>query len=266
VTEQSVTTADGVRIVYDDVGPRDGTPVVLCHGLAAAAEQFEADAAFFARAGFRVLVPDLRGHGRSATPQPLVPAALSIERFAADLTQTLDHAGVGKVHWVGNSLGGIAALAMLRQDRFLTLATFGTSYAIGLPQVGGHHLITAGRAMLGQRLFATLTANSTSPNPAARAVLKRVLSKTRYEVTAMLAGVLSRYDLIAEGTRATLPILMLRGGRDVAVNSGLGTTIAAMRSRPNFTLVELPLGGHCANLDVPEAFRAALLTFWARHA
>ena len=266
MTERRFTTDDGVRIVYDDVGPRDGVPVVLCHGLAAAAEQFDADAAFFARAGFRVLVPDLRGHGRSATPQPLMPRALSLERIATDLTQMLDDTGVGKVHWVGNSLGGIAALAMLRQKRFLTLATFGTTYAIALPRVGGHHLVTASRAMLGQRLLATLTANSTSPNPAARAVLKGVLSQTRYDVTAMLAGVLTQYDLLAEGTGATLPILMLRGGRDVAVNSGLGATIAAMRGRPNFTLVELPLGGHCANLDVPEAFRAALLTFWKRQA
>lgn len=266
MTEQGFITGDGVRIVYDDLGPRDGVPVVLCHGLAAAAEQFAADAAFFARAGLRVLVPDLRGHGRSGSPEPLVPAAFSIERIAADLTRMLDEADVGKVHWVGNSLGGIAALAMLRQDRFLTLATFGTTYAIGLPQVGGHHLITAGRAVLGQRLLATITANATSPNPAARAVLRRVLSQTRYEVAAVLAGVLTRYDLIAEGVRATLPILMLRGGRDVAVNSGLGSTIAAMRGRPNFTLVELPGGGHCANLDVPDAFRAELLRFWERAA
>jgi 3-oxoadipate enol-lactonase len=262
VTERNFVTDDGVRIVYHDVGPRDGVTVVLCHGLAAAAEQFDADAAFLARAGFRVLVPDLRGHGRSDSPRPLVPAAFSIERIATDLTQMLDEAGVSKVHWVGNSLGGIAALAMLRQDRFLTLATFGTAYAIYLPQVGGHHLVTASRAVLGQRLLATLTANATSPKPAARAVLKTVLSQTRYEVTAMLAGVLTRYDLIAEGTGAMLPILMLRGGRDMAVNSGLRRTLAAMRGRPNFTLVELPRGGHCANLDVPEAFRAELLKFW----
>jgi pimeloyl-ACP methyl ester carboxylesterase len=78
--------------------------------------------------------------------------------------------------------------------------------------------------------------------------------------------VLTRYDLIGEASRATLPILMLRGGRDLAVNSGLGGTIAAMRGRPNFTLVELPLGGHCANLDVPETFRTTLLQFWERHA
>ncbi len=41
-------TDDGVRIVYDDLGPAGGTPVVICHGLAAAGEQMSADMAYFA--------------------------------------------------------------------------------------------------------------------------------------------------------------------------------------------------------------------------
>ncbi len=60
-----LTTDDGVRIAYDDLGPRAGVPVVLCHGLAAAGVQLAADAGYFAALGLRVLVPDLRGHGRS---------------------------------------------------------------------------------------------------------------------------------------------------------------------------------------------------------
>lgn len=74
--------ADGVTIVYDDLGPRDGVPVVLCHGLAAAGEQMAADAAFFAERGYRVLVPDLRGHGRSANA--LAFPDQIVERVALD--------------------------------------------------------------------------------------------------------------------------------------------------------------------------------------
>ncbi len=257
-------SSDGVRLVYDDVGPADGPPVVLCHGLAAAAAQFADDAEFFAGRGHRVLVPDLRGHGRSASPQPMRAEAFAIPRLAADVTQMLDHAGVTGVHWVGNSLGGIVALAMLRQGRFRTLATFGTLYAIGLPQLGGHHLVTAGRAVLGQNLLASLTARSTSRDPAARVLIEAILREARHDVTAMLAGVLTQYDLIAEAEAATLPILLLRGGRDMAVNAGLGRTLAAMQGRPRFTLVQLPEGGHCANLDARDAFRAELLRFWQR--
>lgn len=260
------TSSDGVRLVYDDLGPADGPPVVLCHGLAAAAAQFADDARYFAGLGHRVLVPDLRGHGRSASPNPVRPEAFSIARMAADMTEMLDHAGVGKVHWAGNSLGGIVALQMLREERFRTLATFGTVYAISLPQIGGHHLLTASRAVLGQNLLASLTARSTSRDPAARALIEAILRDARHDVTAMLAAVLTRYDLIAEAQAATIPILLLRGGRDMAVNTGLGSTLKAMAGRPNFALVELPDGGHCANLDARGTFRAAILGFWQANA
>ena len=55
---------------------------------------------------------------------------------------------------------------------------------------------------------------------------------------------------------------MLRGGRDPQINLVLGPTLRAMRGRPNFTLVEVPHGGHCANLDAPDQVRAELLRFW----
>ncbi len=262
MTEREFVSSDGVRLVYDETGPVDGPAVVLCHGLAAAAAQFAGDAEFFAGLGHRVLVPDLRGHGRSASPSPMRPEAFSLARLAADLTGMLDHAGIAKVHWVGNSLGGIAALEMLKQQRFRTLTTFGTVYAVSLPQVGGHHLLTASRAVLGQNLLASLAARSTSRDPAAQVLIEAILRRTRHDVNAMLAGVLTRYDLIAAAQAATLPILLLRGGRDAAVNAGLGSTLKAMRGRPNFTLVELPEGGHCANLDARDAFRTAVLRFW----
>jgi len=57
---------------------------------------------------------------------------------------------------------------------------------------------------------------------------------------------------------------MLRCGRDPLVNAGLTRTIAVMRPKPNFTLVEIPTGGHCANLDATDAFRTALLAFLMR--
>src|SRR5690606_23714166 len=115
-----------------DLGPPAGTPVVLCHGLGAAGEQLAEDARYFAGRGYRVLLPDLRGHGRSGTPVPPTRAAFTIPLMAADLLAMLDDAGVGPVHWVGNSLGGILALELLgaHAARFRTLATFGTAYRL----------------------------------------------------------------------------------------------------------------------------------------
>jgi 3-oxoadipate enol-lactonase len=258
-----VTTEDGIAIVYDDFGPRDGVPVVLCHGLAAAGEQLVADAEHFAGLGYRVLLPDLRGHGRSGRPATLSAAAFSIPRMADDLALMLDHAAVGPVHWVGNSLGGIVALQLLplHASRFKTLATFGTSYRLSLPRWSAA-VIPLGYRLLGRRLTALLTARATTRNRAARPVIEKLVARFDPQVGRSLAENLVDYDLIANGLQAGLPILMLRGGRDAQVNAALGPTLAAMRERPNFTLVEIPEGGHCANLDATEAWRAELLRFW----
>ncbi len=258
-------STDGVAIVYDDLGPRDGVPVVLCHGLAAAGEQLSADAVFFADRGYRMLVPDLRGHGRSGKPAAINATTFSIARMAQDLVEMLEHAEAPPVHWVGNSLGGILALQMLgsHEARFRTLATFGTCYALNLPTWVGA-MIPVGYGVMGAGLTATLTARATTRNVAARPLIAKLVRQFDPQVGKVLAGVLARYDLIGNATKATLPILLLRGGRDAQVNAALGPTLAAMRGRENFALVEVPEGGHCANLDATEMWRAELLKFWSR--
>ncbi|HQZ11909.1 MAG TPA: alpha/beta hydrolase [Devosia sp.] len=258
-------SSDGVRIVYDDLGPRDGVPVVLCHGLASAGRQLLADAEYFAAEGFRVLVPDLRGHGRSGKPEPLSAEAFVLARMALDQIEMLDHAGTGPVHWVGNSLGGIVALEMLAEHagRFRTLATFGTSYALNLPDWSGNMLPPAYR-VLGPYLIGAIVGRTTTRNKAAQPMIATLIRGFDPEVGRYVANEVARYDLIANAVAVSLPILLLRGARDGAVNTALGSTLAAMEGKPNFSLVELKAGGHCANLDDTDAFRAALLDFWAR--
>ena len=264
MTARNFISSDGVQLAYEDIGHGGSTPIVLCHGLAATGEQFAADATFLVSHGHRVLVPHLRGHGRSATPSPLNPASLGIERLASDLIEMLDDAGVDRVHWVGNSLGGIVALEMLAARRFRSLATFGTTYAIKLPRIGGHRLIQLGHTVLGGNTIAAITARLTSPDPAARRLIEKMLRETRPDVVAMLAGVLTHYDLIAAGVATDIPVLMLRCGRDRVVNAGLAQTLLAMRRKPNFQIVDVPTGGHVANLDATDAVRAALIAFWSQ--
>ena len=256
-------SGDAVRLVYDDLGPRDGVPVVLCHGLAATGEQLRADAEYFAGRGYRVLVPDLRGHGRSGKPATMRVEDFSIARMADDLLSMLDQAGVGPVHWVGNSLGGILALQLLaaHEHRFRSLASFGTAYALALPRWVAH-AIPLSYALLGRRGNGWVTGRMTTRQAAARPLIARLIGAFDPQVGRLVAENLARYDLTANAGRATLPILLLRGGRDGPVNRSLRPTLAAMRERPNFTLVELPEGGHCANLDTTAAWRRELLAFW----
>jgi 3-oxoadipate enol-lactonase len=258
-----VLSSDGVAIVYDDLGPRDGVPVVLCHGLAAAGEQLAAEAQYFAGLGYRVLVPDLRGHGRSGKPRAMRPEGFSIAVMADDMAAMLDDAGVGPVHWVGNSLGGILALQLLarQEHRLRSLATFGTAYALSLPRWAAQ-CFPVGYAMLGRKRLGWITSWMTTRNAAARPLIRRLVTRFDPQVGRLIAHHLCRYDLAAHAAGASLPILMLRGGRDGPVNRALRSSLAAMQGRANFTVVELPEGGHCANLDATEAWRRELLGFW----
>lgn len=264
MAEQRFTASDGTAIVYDDLG--SGTPVVLCHGLAAAGAQLFADAKYFAGRGYRVLVPDLRGHGRSAKPNPISRDTLTIGRIAQDLVEMLDHAETGPVHWVGNSLGGIVAVSLLPREeaRFRTLITFGTSYRLKLPDFWAP-IVPPIQALMGKRLTGWLVAQATTKNEAARPIIRRLIEAFDPQVGLSLSQNLANYDVIENGVAATLPILMLRGSRDGAINAALGPTLAAMRGKPNFSLIDLPEGGHCANLDVPEAWRAEVEGFWGRN-
>ena len=73
-----------------------------------------------------------------------------------------------------------------------------------------------------------------------------------------------RYDLTANALGFAGPMLILVGGRDHAVNQALRPALKRIGPRANWTVVEIPEGGHCANLDATDAVRAALLGFWGR--
>ncbi|HXQ48917.1 MAG TPA: alpha/beta fold hydrolase [Thermoplasmata archaeon] len=85
-----------------------GTPVVLVHGLGGDRLLWNAVVPELSTE-FRVIVPDLRGHGDS----PLPPGStLSFDELEGDLLAFLDRRGLGAVHWVGFSAGALLALRL----------------------------------------------------------------------------------------------------------------------------------------------------------
>ena len=195
--KRSVTASDGVVIAYRDLGSPDGPPIVLCHGICASGRQFEADAVHFAAAGYRVLVPDLRAHGASGAP-PVATGDFSIDRMATDMEAMLDHAGVARVHWLGNSLGGIVGLGVMRRnsDRFLSFATFGTVYRMALPTASPALLPMLYRLM-GKSVLSRVTGAMTTSNPAAQRLIAQMIAAFDPGPGERVARAVHAYDLRA---------------------------------------------------------------------
>jgi pimeloyl-ACP methyl ester carboxylesterase len=98
-------TLDDIEIFYECPGA--GPPLMLIHGLGSSGDDSAFQRDDFARAGTLIL-PDLRGSGRSAKP----PGPYSIARFAADLWGLLDALAIDAVDLLGFSLGGAVAIEM----------------------------------------------------------------------------------------------------------------------------------------------------------
>lgn len=111
---------NGARLAYVDQG--QGPPLLLIHGLGASHGDWEAQIAHFSRI-FRVIAPDLRGHGDSDDIGPY-----SVERFATDLLQLVEQLQLGSHAVVGHSLGGAVAMqmAILRPERIVKLVLSNT--------------------------------------------------------------------------------------------------------------------------------------------
>ncbi len=231
--------------------------------MAAGGSQFAADAEHFAANGFRVLVPDLRGHGRSAAPATNLKDDFSIATMATDMSSMLDHAGIEQVHWVGNSLGGIVALELVgrQPQRVASLSLFGTAFALNLPALVSP-VFPLLYGVLGRNLLSRITAFNTTQHKPARPVIAAMAQAFDPRVGAAVSAHVRRYDLLDNALAYGGPVLMLVGGRDTAVNLALRPALKRITPRPNWTVIDLPLGGHCANLDATLAWRTALLEFW----
>nr|WP_256675834.1 alpha/beta hydrolase [Pseudomonas sp. R5(2019)] len=85
---------------YEEYG--QGEPLILVHGLGSSCQDWEYQVPALAR-HYRVILLDVRGHGRSDKPRE----RYSIPGFSADLVALIEHLNLGPVHLVGLSMGGM---------------------------------------------------------------------------------------------------------------------------------------------------------------
>ena len=93
---------ENINLFYQDIGA--GTPIVLLHGLTLSGSMWKPQIEGLSDS-FRLIVPDLRGHGNSSAPKH----GYTIRAYVSDIKNLIDQLELPKVHLVGFSLGGAIA-------------------------------------------------------------------------------------------------------------------------------------------------------------
>jgi pimeloyl-ACP methyl ester carboxylesterase len=107
-TEHSAFVAvDGVRLHFQDFGPRHAPAVILIHGFGSSCYIWADTVQLLADAGFRVIAPDLVGFGFSEKPPY---AEYTIHFQARMILRLMNRLGIGRAQLAGSSYGGAVAV------------------------------------------------------------------------------------------------------------------------------------------------------------
>ncbi len=120
---------NGIQLAVADHGPADGPVVVLLHGFPELGFSWRHQIGPLAAAGYRLLVPDLRGYGDSDAPDAV--EAYAIDVLTRDVLGLLNHAGVEQGTVIGHDWGADVAwkAAWLHPERVRAVAGLSVPFA-----------------------------------------------------------------------------------------------------------------------------------------
>jgi pimeloyl-ACP methyl ester carboxylesterase len=265
------TAVRGTTITWGELG--DGPPLVLLHGLQDSHRTWRRTAPHLARR-FRVLMPDLAGHGWSGRADAPYTLAWHAEVIAA----WMEAIGVEKAHLCGHSYGGGVAQWMVleqreRIDRLALVSSggLGRDVALGMrlasfPYLGRRLTPVAMRYVVPLVLRLTPgTWGDMEPEEQERFVRWTRIPGTDRAFQRSLEGVIGvfgqrvqtaqRIGEVPEMPPVALfwgekdPIIPARHGRETAKKS-VGVTLTMYEGR-----------GHYPHLDLPEVFAHDLMEF-----
>ena len=215
------------EIVYEVLG--DGPPVVLLHPFPANRHLWLPAAQALA-SRYRVILPDLRGHGESEVGEG--PATM--EKHAADLAHVLDHTETGRAVFAGISIGGYILFEFWRRfcGRVAGLILMDTRASADTPEARAGRLQAANQVL------------ETGVQPFVDSMLPKLMGETTHR---------TRPDLVA-GARA---MMMKMSAEDVAqVQRGMASRPDSMETLSSINVPTLIVAGEEDTLTpVAEAER-----------
>lgn len=174
----------------------------------------------------------------------------------------LDYLELNRMHFVGNSLGGLVGYELLEMEpaRLASLATFGTTAELHASRAVTWFLLGTER-LLGPRPLAWLTSKTASKDPAVARRVGQMYRDVDRKALLVITKNIANYDYTGTLRHHDLPLLLLRGEHDREINANLDSTLAVLAQKPGARVVDLESAGHFANMEAPERFNRALLDF-----
>jgi pimeloyl-ACP methyl ester carboxylesterase len=216
-------------------------------------------------AGYRVITPDLRGFGESDAPD----GPYSIELFADDLVELLDHLGIEQAVVGGMSMGGYVLFNLLERYRSRVRgACFITTRANADDEAGKERRLRLSREVL--QFGPQVAADSFETILfAEESIVERpklvgevygwMMANDSRGIAGGLLAMRERKDSTPLLGALDVPSLVIGAKEDKAAPPENSSLIA--EGIPGCRLVLIPHAGHMANLENPGAFNAALLEF-----
>jgi 3-oxoadipate enol-lactonase len=249
--------SDGEDIYFESTGDADES-VVLCHGLGGNHAVWFQQVPVLAQ-DFRVITWDQRGFGRSSNRAGASGPAAAVR----DLGAICDQLGLGRVHLVGQSMGGwcVLGFALASPERVRSLVIADSTAGVVNDTIMDALVTTARREIpaevtgahpaIGERL--------TTQDPV-KAFLYQQIGSFRGDITDadMVSTLFStRYDLSAVQALG-LPTLCVVGSKDDLIPPVAVREVARILGAE---LVEIEGAGHSPYFEEPDAWNEAVRSF-----
>jgi pimeloyl-ACP methyl ester carboxylesterase len=261
----SYFNVNGARLFYQVQGA--GVPLLLIHGFPLSGELYRGQLAELSNE-FKVITPDLRGFGKSTTPD----ANGSIVTYAHDILALMDHLKIERAIIGGHSMGGQVTLELYKEapQRFLGMMLIDTNpSAPSTIEAGEFNAFSAQVQQIGvPSIVPILTPQMLSggyraTNPAGTAVMSDILAEGSVDgVAAGGQALATRGDYNALLPTITVPTLVLVGLNDNIYSYEVSelTRVAIPFSR----LVVIPPAEHAPMFEKPLQTDLAIAEFAGR--
>lgn len=255
-------TVNDTELHYDRMG--SGPPLLLIHGLGSSGDDWAFQRDEFART-HTLIMPDLRGSGRSAKP----PGPYSIRQFADDLWSLMDQLGFAYADVLGFSLGGAVALEMAIEQpqrvRHLILCNALANYRTDTWRKWTEaKLQIALVRLLGLRYTAKLIARRMFPHPEQAPKRERVVNviganpKRNYLAT---VHAIVGWSAVERLHALHVPTLIIAAEHDYTPMADKHVEAARF---PQAEIVVIPDSRHGTPFDATDRFNATVMNFLER--